>query len=152
MLRRKFWIKGIIQRQTMHKAQPRVAADGDVSALLRPWSEGDYKRMQWQDRAHFFAVSSQLMRCFPVGRTRCYGLKHGGGAPHVSLEEAAVVGRGRPTDFAALDDAMSSLARFDARKAHKAHIVGNALFRWAQHRRDGGSAQGSPQGRGSIVN
>src|SRR5579863_10224323 len=52
----------------------------------------DYKRMQWQDRAHFFAVSAQLMRRILVEHARRRNLKRGGGAQHVSLDEAAVVG------------------------------------------------------------
>jgi len=76
----------------------------------------DYKRMQWQDRAHFFAVSAQVMRRILVEYARRHNLKRGGGVQHVSLEEAAVVGGGRATDLAALDDAMNSLARLDPRK------------------------------------
>src|SRR5271154_6737315 len=71
----------------------------------------DYERMQWQNRAHFFAVSAQVMRRILVEHARRHNLKRGGGAPHVSLEEVAVVGGGRATDFAALDDAMNALAR-----------------------------------------
>ncbi len=76
----------------------------------------DYKRMQWQNRAHFFAVSAQLMRRILVEHARRHNLKRGGGVQHVSLEEAAEVGGGRPTDLVALDDAMQALARLDARK------------------------------------
>jgi RNA polymerase sigma factor (TIGR02999 family) len=76
----------------------------------------DYKRMQWQDRAHFFAISAQLMRRILVEHARRHNLKRGGGVQHVSLDEAAVVGGGQATDLAALDDAMNSLARFDPRK------------------------------------
>lgn len=76
----------------------------------------DYKRMQWQDRAHFFAVSAQLMRRILVEHARRHNLKRGGGVQHVSLEEAAVVGRGQTTDLAALDDAMNALQQFDPRK------------------------------------
>src|SRR5881296_4517071 len=39
----------------------------------------DYKRMQWQDRAHFFAVSAQLMRRILVENARRHNLKRGGG-------------------------------------------------------------------------
>ena len=77
----------------------------------------DYKRMQWQNRAHFLAVSAQLMRRILVEHARRHNLKRGGGAPHVSLEEAAELGRNRATDLVALDDAMKSLARIDVRKA-----------------------------------
>jgi RNA polymerase sigma-70 factor, ECF subfamily len=76
----------------------------------------DYKRMQWQNRAHFFAVSAQVMRRILVEHARRHNLKRGGAVQHVSLEEAAVMGGDRPTDLVALDDAMNALARLDPRK------------------------------------
>jgi RNA polymerase sigma-70 factor (ECF subfamily) len=76
----------------------------------------DYERMQWQNRAHFFAVSSQLMRRILVERARRHNLKRGAGVQHVSLEEAAMVGGARAADLVALDDAMNALARLDPRK------------------------------------
>jgi len=76
----------------------------------------DYKRMKWQDRAHFFAVSAQLMRRILVEHARRHNLKRGGGVQHVSLEEAAGVGGDRAADLVALDDAMEALARLDPRK------------------------------------
>jgi RNA polymerase sigma-70 factor (ECF subfamily) len=80
----------------------------------------DYKRMQWQNRAHFFAVSAQLMRRILVERARRHNVKRGGGVPHVSLEqwadEAVAVGSGRAADLVSLDEAMNALARLDARK------------------------------------
>src|SRR5499427_7096992 len=42
----------------------------------------DYKRMQWQDRAHFFAVSSQVMRRILVEHARRQNLKRGGDVQH----------------------------------------------------------------------
>ncbi|MGO4882644.1 MAG: sigma-70 family RNA polymerase sigma factor [Bryobacteraceae bacterium] len=75
----------------------------------------DYTRMQWQDRAHFFAVSAQVMRRILVEHARRHNLKRGGGVQHVTLDEAVVVG-GEATDLVALDDAMNALARFDPRK------------------------------------
>src|SRR5580704_11634371 len=144
-------------------AQPGEPAVGEVSVLLRAWSDGDrhalermtpivykelhrlahrhmkrerpghslqttalvneayvrlvdYKRMQWQDRAHFFAVSAQLMRRILVEHARRHNLKRGAGVRHVSLEEATMVGDDRAADLVALDDAMSALARHDPRK------------------------------------
>jgi RNA polymerase sigma-70 factor (ECF subfamily) len=76
----------------------------------------DYERMQWQDRAHFFAVSAQVMRRILVEHARRRNLKRGRGVERVSLEEAAVVGGDRSTDLVALDDAMNALARVDTRK------------------------------------
>lgn len=76
----------------------------------------DYKGMQWQNRAHFFAVSAQLMRRILVEHARRHNLKRGGDVQHVSLEETAVVGGDRAADLIALDDAMVVLARVDPRK------------------------------------
>ena len=76
----------------------------------------DCTRMQWQNRAHFFAVSSQLMRRILVDHARRQNLKRGGGVPHVSLDEAVVVGGQHGLDLVALDDALTALARIDARK------------------------------------
>jgi RNA polymerase sigma factor (TIGR02999 family) len=75
----------------------------------------DYERMQWQNRAHFFAVSAQLMRRILVDHARRHNLKRGGDVQHVSLDEAAAVG-GEGTDLVVLDDAMNALARIDPRK------------------------------------
>jgi RNA polymerase sigma factor (TIGR02999 family) len=72
--------------------------------------------MQWQNRAHFFAVSSQLMRRILVDHARRHNLKRGGGVQHVSLEETAVAGGDRAADLVALDDAMEALDRIDHRK------------------------------------
>lgn len=76
----------------------------------------DYKRMQWENRAHFFAVSAQLMRRILVDHARRHNLKRGAGVQHVSLEDTAVVGE-RDEDLVALDEALQALARFDFRKA-----------------------------------
>jgi len=76
----------------------------------------DYKRMQWQNRAHFFAVSAQLMRRILVEHARRHNLKRGGGVQHVSLDETAIVGGDQSADLMALDEAMVALARFDPRK------------------------------------
>ena len=76
----------------------------------------DYKGMQWQNRAHFFAVSAQLMRRILVEHARRHNLKRGGGVHHVSLEQTAVVGGERDADLVALDDALNALAQLDARK------------------------------------
>jgi RNA polymerase sigma factor (TIGR02999 family) len=76
----------------------------------------DYNRMQWQDRAHFFAVSAQLMRRILVDHARRQNLKRGARAPHLSLDEAASLGQERAADLVALDDAMKALERIDPRK------------------------------------
>jgi RNA polymerase sigma-70 factor (ECF subfamily) len=79
----------------------------------------DYTRMQWQDRAHFFAVSAQVMRRILVEHARRHNLKRGRGVPHVSLDDVAVIATGNDeeTDLVALDEALIALTRIDARKA-----------------------------------
>lgn len=77
----------------------------------------DYKRMRWENRAHFFAVSAQLMRRILVDHARRHNLKRGGGVQHVLLEDTAVIGGERDEDIVALDDALQALARIDSRKA-----------------------------------
>jgi RNA polymerase sigma-70 factor (ECF subfamily) len=76
----------------------------------------DYKRMQWQNRAHFLAVSAQVMRRILVDHARGHNVKRGAGVQHVSLDEGAVVGGDQASDLVALDDAMNALARLDPRK------------------------------------
>jgi RNA polymerase sigma-70 factor (ECF subfamily) len=76
----------------------------------------DYRGMQWQNRAHFFAVSARQMRRILVEHARRHNLKRGRGVRHVSLEETAVLGSRRAADLIALDDAMNALAQLDPRK------------------------------------
>jgi RNA polymerase sigma-70 factor, ECF subfamily len=76
----------------------------------------DYKRMEWQNRAHFFAVSAQVMRRILVDHARRRNLKRGGGLRHVSLDDALVVTHEGSTDLVQLDDALNALSRFDPRK------------------------------------
>jgi len=77
----------------------------------------DYKGMHWQNRAHFFAVSAQLMRRILVEHARRHNRKRGGNVRHVSLDDAVTVGGDRDADLVLLDEAMNALAQFDARKA-----------------------------------
>ncbi|HVO79620.1 MAG TPA: ECF-type sigma factor, partial [Terriglobales bacterium] len=76
----------------------------------------DYKRMQWQDRAHFFAVAAQVMRRILVDHARSHNVKRGAGVQHIALDDVAVLNRDRSNDLVALDDAMNALARLDPRK------------------------------------
>jgi len=139
-------------------------AVGDVSTLLRAWSDGDqralaqltpivydelrrlarhymrreraghslqttalvneaymrlvdYKRMRWQNRAHFLAVAAQAMRRILVDHARRRNLKRGADAEHVSLDAAVVIGTDRSHDFVSLDDALNALGELAPRKA-----------------------------------
>lgn len=76
-----------------------------------------YKRMRWQSRAHFFAVAAQVMRRILVEHARSGNYaKRGGGAHHVSLDQAAFVSEGRSAEVIAVDDALTELESWDPRK------------------------------------
>ena len=77
----------------------------------------DYKRMQWQNRAHFMAAAAQAMRRILVDRARRRNVKRGADAEHVSLDAAAVLSTDRSADFVSLDDALTALAERAPRKA-----------------------------------
>jgi RNA polymerase sigma factor (TIGR02999 family) len=78
----------------------------------------DARRIQWQDRAHFLAMSARLMRRVLVDHARSRGSrKRGGGAEKVTLADAVVGSDERPHDVLALDDALEALAGFDQRKS-----------------------------------
>lgn len=75
----------------------------------------DYKRMQWQDRAHFFAVAAQLMRRILVDRARQQkNLKRGAGAVHIDFNETTCLTSG--PEMTEIDDALNRLAKIDQRK------------------------------------
>ena len=77
----------------------------------------DVKRIQWQNRAHFFAMAARVMRRILVESARARKFqKRGGGAQKVSLDEALVVSKEPSQDLVALDDALNALAEVDARK------------------------------------
>ena len=78
----------------------------------------DQSEVRWQNRAHFFAVSAQLMRHILVdyARQKRYA-KRGGGARKVDLSEAATVSEERAAEVVALDEALSGLAEIDRRKS-----------------------------------
>jgi len=78
----------------------------------------DSSRVQWQNRAHFYAVSAQLMRRILVdfARSRNY-LKRGGNAVQVSLDQALAVSLDQDADLVALDEALNALAAIDERKS-----------------------------------
>ena len=77
----------------------------------------DNPRRDWQNRTHFVAAASQLMRRIMVDRAReRRALKRGGDAMKVSLDEAVIVSEERAEELLALDEALEKLAAQDPRK------------------------------------
>src|SRR5579863_8327581 len=78
----------------------------------------DCGKVNWQDRAHFLAVSAQLMRRILIDFARSRGyLKRGAAAPHIALEDAPSVFNEPDVNLVALDDALKALAAVDERKS-----------------------------------
>lgn len=76
------------------------------------------KAIDWQNRAHFFAISARMMRrvLLDLARSRRYQ-KRGGGAARVVFTDERLPAAARSHDIAALDDALEALARIDQRKS-----------------------------------
>ena len=95
-----------------HTLQPTALVNEAYLRLV------NLKQMQWQDRAHFFAMGARLMRRILVDFARSRGYqKRGGGVKRVSFTEAFAVAEGPATDVVALNDALEALADVDERKS-----------------------------------
>jgi RNA polymerase sigma factor (TIGR02999 family) len=78
----------------------------------------DIRRVQWQDRAHFFAVAARLMRRVLVDFARAQKNQKRGGALHrVTLDQDLAVANDTPADVLAIDDALDALSEAYERKA-----------------------------------
>lgn len=81
---------------------------------------------EWRDRAHFYAVCAQVMRHVLIDHARAHARdKRGGGAIHVSLDEAAAAGGEGAAELVALDEALRELERLDPQKGR---VVGLRYF------------------------
>jgi RNA polymerase sigma factor (TIGR02999 family) len=79
----------------------------------------DQDRVQWKNRAHFFAIASRMMRRILVDHARAHGAaKRGGGGPMVSLDDAGDVALEQDVSVLALEDALAQLETLDAMQAH----------------------------------
>ncbi len=95
-----------------HTLQPTALVNEAYLKLV------DARQVKWQDRAHFFAMSSRLMRRVLVDWARARGYqKRGAGAHNVTLDEGRVGVVEQPADIIALDDALKALAVIDPRKS-----------------------------------
>lgn len=78
----------------------------------------DQREVHWQNRAHFFALASQLMRRILLDHARSQRrAKRGGDAVHVNLDEVAVITPEKSEDLIALDEALMRLTEFDPNKS-----------------------------------
>ena len=78
----------------------------------------DSKRANWQNRAHFFGFSAQVMRHILVDLARSKNFqKRGGEVRKIALDEGLVMSPVKDSYMVDLDDALKALAEVDARKS-----------------------------------
>ena len=78
----------------------------------------DVDNVDWQHRAHFFAIAAQIMRHILLDRARRrVAVKRGGAAVRLNVDDVADLGTGRAREIIQLDDALHALANIDPRKA-----------------------------------
>ena len=95
-----------------HTLQPTALVNEVYLKLI------DISSVEWQDRAHFFAVSSNVMRRILVDYARAQATdKRGGAMQKVELDEAVSFPRESQVDLLALNDALDKLAELDERQS-----------------------------------
>jgi RNA polymerase sigma factor (TIGR02999 family) len=78
----------------------------------------DVRRVNWQNRAHFLAMSARLMRRVLVDAARARrAKKRGGEIVHIVVDEPVVAEVVRAAELLRLDDALEALSALDARKS-----------------------------------
>ena len=94
-----------------HSLQPTALVNEAYLRLI------DLERVKWQNRTHFFAMASRMMRRVLVDAARARGYqKRGGGARRVTFIESRALAKQPEYDVIALDDALQALEALDARK------------------------------------
>lgn len=107
----------MLRERSDHTLEPTALVNEAYVRLV------DIRQVQWHDRAHFFAVSAEIMRRVLVdhARSRTY-LKRGGGTQQIPLHQHIGVNSTLQAELLDLDDALNALAKFDARKAQIAQL------------------------------
>lgn len=95
-----------------HTLQPTALVNEAYLKLI------DISEVDWNDRAHFFAVASQTMRHILVDHARSQARKkRGGSLQKLSLDEAISFSKEREVDLLSLDEALQELAKLDEQQA-----------------------------------
>jgi RNA polymerase sigma factor (TIGR02999 family) len=95
-----------------HSLQPTALVHEAYLRLI------DQRRVEWQNRAHFFGVAAQMMRRILVDHAKAkHRQKRGGTAEPLTLDEQVNFTRERAAELIALDDALKALGEVDVRKS-----------------------------------
>ena len=78
----------------------------------------DVNRVEWQERAQFYAMAARMMRRILISAARARGSqKRGGGTPNVNIEETAVLSAGPDRSILAVDEALTAFSQLAPRQA-----------------------------------
>jgi RNA polymerase sigma factor (TIGR02999 family) len=106
------------QERAGHTLQPTALVNEAYLRLV------DQTRVNWQNRSHFYGIAAQMMRRILVDHARARATdKRGGAAARLSLEAANISVEQDATDLIALDEALTSLAKFDERKSRVVELL-----------------------------
>jgi len=95
-----------------HTLQPTALVNEAYLRLL------DWRKLSWQNRAHFMGIAANMMRRILVDHARRHQfLKRGGDVVKVSLDARQIGSSERDPDLVALDEALTRLAELDRRKS-----------------------------------
>lgn len=109
---RKIAARSLKRERPNHTLQPTELAHEAFIKLI------DVSDIDWQGRAHFFAVASRIVRQVLVDHARAKSSeKRGGGAERVELSEALCGCHGPDADLLELDEALEELSKFDERQS-----------------------------------
>jgi RNA polymerase sigma factor (TIGR02999 family) len=100
------------QQPTGHTLQTTALIHEAYLRLIGP------EEKRWENRAHFFGVAAQAMRHILIDYARTQSRdKRGGGARAVPLDDVLTICTERSAELVALDDALTELAKLDARQS-----------------------------------
>lgn len=101
----------LARERSGHTLQPTALVNEAYLRLV------DQTRVNWQNRAHFYGIAAGMMRRVLIDHARAHATgKRGGSATHLSLEDVQVPLEQRAASFIALDEALTTLEKMDARK------------------------------------
>ena len=102
----------LVKERGSHTLQPTALVHEVYLRLV------DQKRVNWQNRAHFFGLAANIMRRVLVDHARAHAtVKRGGAAQRLSIDDVQISLEQRAASLIALDEALEKLAEFDGRKA-----------------------------------
>jgi len=109
--------RGYVRRERSGHSLPPTALVHEAYLKLI-----DQRRVQWQNRAQFFAIAARVMRRILIDYARARASAKRGGGLTVTLHDADAVSGPPDTNILALDDALQSLAAIDPRQAEMVEL------------------------------